>query len=431
MAQGASVTGGQASANDAEVPPADDAVPAIHVLVVDDEPEILEELMDSLAQHRIAALAAPNGEAALAILTDDPTITVLLTDLNMAGMNGLALAERALAARAPAEAIEVVILTGHATIQYAVDALRTRVFDFVRKPPLVAELIASLRRAHAAAGKQRIDSREQADLEKLRADLMALRDTAWSDQLRLAEALDRAALGERTQQSFLSLISHELRTPLTPIIGFAELIEQNTQSLRADDLKDYARFIREAGETLSDLTRSILDLTQLTNAPGRLRIGRLAPARLLEELHARFAARLEARRLTMQLDCDPGDHIETDRERLLQALGHLLGNGIRFAPEGGSVTLHVRSSDDDMNFSVIDTGHGGTADDAAPIYYPFEQIDPAMARTLGGLGLQLTLCALLADQLGGRLLIDSTRTIGTRARLVLPRAHAAPPSADA
>ncbi|MDE2514850.1 MAG: hybrid sensor histidine kinase/response regulator [Rhodospirillales bacterium] len=402
-------------------PPSSDAA-TIRVLVVDDEHEIVVELLDALAQHRIDAIAARDGETGLAVLNADHAVTVVLTDLNMPGMNGLTFAERALTDRPPTQAIEVVILTGHATIQYAVDALRTRVFDFVRKPPRVAELIASLRRAHEAAMARRSARQDAADIETLRADLKALRDQAWADQLRLAEAVESAGLSERTQQNFLSLISHELRTPLVPIIGFAELIEQNTTALPETALKEYAQFIREGAETLSDLTRSILDLTQLTAAAASLRIAPCMPARLLEALHRRFTARLAAKSLRLTLDCDSAAMLATDRERLMQALGHMLSNVIRFATPGGSVTLCVQGSDNHMEFSVIDGEPAASVPTSAlpADYRPFREIAPEVARQLGGIGLDLSLCALLADQLGGQMLINCARDRGTDAVLRLP-----------
>jgi signal transduction histidine kinase/DNA-binding response OmpR family regulator len=146
-----------------------DTRPPFQILIVDDESSLLEELNDFLTLHGMAVGAAGDGAQALAVLAADPAITVVLTDIRMPGLDGLGLANRVLQARGDADAIEVVLMTGHGAIEDAAQAVRAGAFDFLRKPMELDELVAVLTRAHARALARReahalrIAARKQAE----------------------------------------------------------------------------------------------------------------------------------------------------------------------------------------------------------------------------------------------------------------------------
>ena len=121
------------------------------ILIVDDEPWLLEELNDFLTLHGVTVRVAGDAAQALAMLAGDAAITVVLTDIRMPGLDGLDLANQVLRARDDHDAIEVVLMTGHGTIEDAVQAVRAGAYDFLRKPMVLDDMFAVLRRAHAQA----------------------------------------------------------------------------------------------------------------------------------------------------------------------------------------------------------------------------------------------------------------------------------------
>jgi len=134
--------------------PAADATGAgapIHLLIVDDEPLICEEIVCFLRTRGFSAEAFDTPESVLARLQQAPEVTVLLTDIQMPGMDGLALAERAGAARSEATALEVVLLTGHAEAEDTFAMPDGRPMQVVRKPARLRLLADTLRQAHEAA----------------------------------------------------------------------------------------------------------------------------------------------------------------------------------------------------------------------------------------------------------------------------------------
>ena len=196
-----------------------DTRPPFQILIVDDESSLLEELKDFLTLHGVVVGAAADGAQALAMLAADPAITVVLTDIRMPGLDGLGLANRVLQARGDADAIEVVLMTGHGAIEDAARAVRAGAFDFLRKPMELDELVAVLTRAHAKAlARREAHARRIAEMERLRADYAAL-------QARLAQIETPLALTGETPSELARILSHKLRTPLIPIVALPDMLD--------------------------------------------------------------------------------------------------------------------------------------------------------------------------------------------------------------
>ncbi|MCB4822111.1 response regulator [Roseicella aerolata] len=125
------------------------------VLVVDDESALREELATGLQDLGFPVRSAADAEDALAHLAIEPDIAVILTDIRMPGLSGIALAEQILASGLPSRAVEVVLLTGNASLDDATRALRAGAFDLLHKPARFADIAAVVRRALARAAGRR------------------------------------------------------------------------------------------------------------------------------------------------------------------------------------------------------------------------------------------------------------------------------------
>lgn len=131
---------------------------ALSVLVVDDEAWLAEELADGMGSAGIAARIVHSAAEALAVLATDATIGVVVTDLRMPGQDGLSLARHLIEGRRPEHALKLVVMTGHATIDDAAAAVRTGVFDFLRKPFALDEMLSAVTKALDAARRERCEA---------------------------------------------------------------------------------------------------------------------------------------------------------------------------------------------------------------------------------------------------------------------------------
>jgi FixJ family two-component response regulator len=377
----APVTGGPAASDAADDPPC--------ILVVDDESAITEEIIDWLELRGVACHAAPEAGQAMKLLAADPTITVMLTDINMPGIDGIALSGQALAARGEEHAMEVVVLTGHATREHAIGALRARALDFVAKPAPFATLQAALDRAHrSAVGRRRRFRESRQTLDRLRASIGGL------------EAAARAAPGAidaKSRDAFLTAVGHEVLTALHQIVGFSDLIGRGQAALSITDLREYAEALLHAGTNLSEHTRMLLQLVESEAVPRPLTIAACALAPLLAGIEREYAARAHAGGQRIRLDCAP--------ELLQDTVRQLLANALRSAPEHATILLAARpAANGAVDLHVIEAADGAGADTL------LDQVagETACGGTAGGFfrdgqGLAVGIAGLQAARLGGRL----------------------------
>ena len=165
----------------------------LRVLIVDDEPVIVDELTEFFDAEGIAALAAHDAIASLRLLKEagPGSVTVIVTDVKMPGQDGLSFAQSILSVIPERDAVEIIVMTGHGNFGMAIDALRSRVFDFLRKPLKLTELSAAVARAHASAMARRTRAREdEENSARLRQMTLALSARAEALTRQVREAPD-------------------------------------------------------------------------------------------------------------------------------------------------------------------------------------------------------------------------------------------------
>ncbi len=241
---------------------------------------------------------------------------------------------------------------------------------------------------------------------------------------RLREARDKAARADQANQAksaFVAMISHELRTPLSAIIGFAELIEQQSVGpIGNNKYRDYATDIRQSGQHLLGIINDILDLSKVESGKENLREENFAAEDLFDGVRIMIEGRAKDAGVTLVFDY-PRDlpAIRADQRRLTQILVNLLSNAVKFTPEGGQVTLRSWATEGSgFVFQAIDTGVGIAREDIPLALSVFGQVDNQTGDQ--GTGLGLPLAKALAELHGGTLDLQSEINEGTTVTLRLP-----------
>ncbi|MEZ4382177.1 MAG: ATP-binding protein [Nannocystaceae bacterium] len=241
--------------------------------------------------------------------------------------------------------------------------------------------------------------------------------------IELADARDRAIAATEAKDRFLATMSHELRTPLNAIIGYAELLqEESDESGHHDALQDLRR-ISSSGKHLLALINDVLDLSKIE--AGKIEIERRSfdLTRLLTEV-AEIVHPLVARNnneLWVEF-ADTLGAMRGDPAKVRQILLNLLSNACKFTERGVvSLTASVARGDELVILEVRDTGIGMSEDEVARVFEPFVQADMSTSRRFGGTGLGLTISATYAALMGGSIRVRSTPGEGTAFTLTLPR----------
>jgi PAS domain S-box-containing protein len=239
----------------------------------------------------------------------------------------------------------------------------------------------------------------------------------------LKKAQAEAEAANIAKSEFLANMSHEIRTPITAILGFADLIADDSVRQDAERLDEFIRTIKRNGEHLLSIINDILDLSKIE-----------AKKLVLEKLCANtrgvvddvielmlIKANGKGLQLRAQIDGNVPVFIHTDPTRLRQILINLVGNAIKFT-ELGSVSVRVRVDRGDVDrliFEVTDTGIGMTEEQKLRIFQAFEQADASMTRKFGGTGLGLRISERLATMLGGQIEVHSELNVGSTFTLTI------------
>ncbi len=238
----------------------------------------------------------------------------------------------------------------------------------------------------------------------------------------LHEALTEAQSASRLKSEFLAAMGHELRTPLNAILGFSEMIRDRRLGSSLARYVDYAGEIHASGQRLSTLVETMLDFALA--ASGKLRLDRTAidlDAVLRSAIGEIMpVAERNDIRLALVASQDEAPTLIADGQRVREIAGHLLSNGIKFTPKGGSLSVRILRRDEAAGFEICDTGIGMTATEIETAFKPFTQVDGRLERLHEGAGLGLPLAKKLVELHGGTLTIASTPGEGTTVRVWLP-----------
>ncbi|MDD5296504.1 MAG: ATP-binding protein [Rhodocyclaceae bacterium] len=241
----------------------------------------------------------------------------------------------------------------------------------------------------------------------------------------LEQARDQAMAAARAKDEFLATMSHELRTPLNAVLGFSELLADGHSGPLNAEQQEFLEHISASGRHLLDLINDILDLAKIDADRLELEQAPLDLDKLCQASLDLVQAQAKARDLTLYYVPLRRPIFATgDARRLCQILVNLLGNAVKFTPEGGTVTLEVSQGvDGRLRFSVLDTGIGISEANQGRLFQPFVQLDSGLTRKYEGTGLGLALSQRLAHLHHGHLEVESQPGLGSCFSLILPAAR--------
>jgi two-component system cell cycle sensor histidine kinase PleC len=231
----------------------------------------------------------------------------------------------------------------------------------------------------------------------------------------------KAEAASRAKTSFLAHLSHDIRTPLNHIIGFAELIRQQTYGPLGDArYLTYVDTIRGSGEKLLASFATILELAELEGGNKPLHEEEFPADDLLAGVRRRYSAQAGRAGLTFIMGVASGGELFADRFCLERMLGNLVENALRFTPSGGTVRLAAYAADDGIVLEVSDTGIGMSEDQLSRLSQSFVLGDAAFTREHDGAGLGIAIARAIAELSGGNIAIESSPALGTTVAISLP-----------
>jgi len=238
----------------------------------------------------------------------------------------------------------------------------------------------------------------------------------------LLEAKRKAEESDGLKTAFLANMSHEIRTPMNAIVGFSELLR--TGEVFGPDRDEYFNIINSSCKSLSNLIDDIIDLARIE--AGQIKIIEEAcnPAAIMKEL-SRFyeeEIRKSKKSISLELNLNIPDNLisETDEFRLRQVLTNIIGNAFKFTQEGMISLGCILNENNELEFSIKDTGIGIKREDIYSIFDHFRQLDGSSIRKYEGTGLGLSVSKSLVELMGGKIGVESRINEGSEFYFTIP-----------
>jgi len=377
----------------------------INILIVDDEPKnltVLETILDNPGYRLIRAESA--DQALLALVVDE--FALLILDIRMPGMTGFELAkmikDRKKTARVP-----IIFLTAYFNEdQHVLAGYDTGAVDYLHKPvnpDILRSKVAVFAELHRKSREVEATNRALlAEVAERRRAEESLRELNDSLEQRVAERTEALRENDRRKDDFLATLAHELRNPLAPVRNAAQVLR-----IKGPATPELQWAIQIIDRQVQQMTRLIDDLMDVS----RIRQGRIELRREHVELAKLVLGAVETSRPyidehghELTLTMPPGAVIvNADQVRLTQVFMNLLTNAAKYSEKGSRIDLTATQLGNDVIVSVKDTGIGIPAANLRTIFEMFSQVEAALSRSQGGLGIGLCLAKQFVEMHGGKI----------------------------
>ena len=231
---------------------------------------------------------------------------------------------------------------------------------------------------------------------------------------------------DRLKSEFLASMSHELRTPLNTILGFSELLSEQSAGALNEKQKRYLTHIQRDANHLLELINDILDLSKIEAGRLELRLEKFPMADAVAEVLTSIRPLAATKGIGVEDDLDERLTLEADRVRFKEILYNLFSNAIKFTPSGGRVWVRASVEDGFARLEVGDTGMGIAPEDQLAIFESFRQASVTTKGVREGTGLGLAITKRLVEHHGGTIWVRSDLGKGSRFFFTLPIAEQQP-----
>ncbi len=378
-----------------------------NILVTDDEVATLKTLSAVLEDMGYGVATAVNGQEALALIRRQP-FNIVIADIKLPDISGLEILETAKELN-PETA--VIMITGHASIETAVDAINEGAYAYILKPVTMSELETIINNA----------LREQ----RLLIENRELVESLQQSNKRLEEANKALEQVSHAKSDFMAKMSHELRTPLNSIVGFSEvLLSEKTSPIDQATRDEFFNYIHISAKHLFHLIDSILDLSKIESGKMTLESSEFDLAVLLEDVKVTVLPMLATKKQTLQVEI--GDGISTifaDEAKLKQIFLNLISNAHKFTLTKGKIKVTCQLETPHLlHSSVIDNGVGISPQDQQRIFEEFGQARRQSSGKREGVGLGLSIAKRLVELHGGKIWVISEPGCGSTFTFSIPLA---------
>ncbi|MCP4756284.1 MAG: response regulator [Proteobacteria bacterium] len=363
--------------------------------------ELLNDILEDSGLGEFELVQAECLADAL-IHIETKTFDVVLLDLSLPDSRGLNTVKRM---HENARDLPIIVLTGVDDESIGVRAVRAGAQDYISKTRMDTKMLA---RSVRYAIERSLTKEE-------------LRKT----NEKLSSAIEELKSLDRMKDEFIALVSHELRTPLSSILGYAEALDEC--ELQPERHDRFVRIIIEESKRLSRLIENVLDLSSLTAGSMKFEFAEMELDGIVDKAVQTLQVLAEDKDIEIEY-ASSGIGLVGDADRIEQVLINIIGNAIKFSPEGGRIGIDYRSVGETVAVSIGDEGPGIPPDSLDKVFERFRQLKREGTR-IKGTGLGLSIAKYIVEAHGGEIRAENTGK-GAVFRFTLPLSNGMSESAD-
>jgi signal transduction histidine kinase len=388
-----------------------------NILIVDDQHANVDILESYLEMLGFTNLCPVTDSREVLPLMDTFQPDMILLDLMMPHLNGFEVMAQ-IRQKLPSDYVfPILVLTADITSEAKQKALSEGATDFITKPFDLTEVGLRIKNMlFSTYLQQQLKNQNQLLEEKVKERTSEL--LQMNHELILAK--DKAEASDRLKTAFIQNISHEIRTPLNGLIGFSNLMADET--LSAEEKKKIIPMMHLSGERLVKTIGDYVDIAKIVSGNMDVNKEQIGVTNLMYELMSRYQRLCSEKGLTLNANFPKNTDltIQCDPVHLRSILWQLMDNAIKFT-SSGSISLILKEEGEHLSLKLTDTGIGIKEDELEKIFDLFMQRDVSSTRRHEGNGLGLSIVKGLLDLLGGDIRIESEAGEGTTVTLTIPK----------
>jgi len=353
----------------------------IKVLVIDDERGIRDMLSYALGKEGYIVFTAENGEIGIEKVKKED-IDVVITDIKMPGLDGVTVLGKIKEIKPNTE---VIVATGYASMETAIESLRKGAYDYINKPFNINELSALVSKAY--------------ETKQLKSQLVSLKEL------------------DKLKDEFIAAVSHELKTPLMAISGAIELLlasegvedEENLQFKYDENTKKILEIIDRQTKKMRVLVNNILDFAKMEAGFFVLKKQKTSFIKIVNEAIKEVQSLAESKKIeiTKQLPVEEDVTVNCDPDQIERVITNFLTNSIKYTQEGGKVSVSFEKTDNEVKLTVEDNGKGIDKENLEKVFERFYRVDQSLNRKESGAGLGLSICKKIIELHNGKIWAES------------------------
>ncbi len=386
----------------------------LKIIIVDDsstDREITMESLKSVEEFDMEMDTAPSGMEGLEKIGKN-RFDLIILDYRMPGMSGLDFMNKLGEKKID---IPVIMATGESDTRIAVEVMKTGAYDYVSKDEI-------FKGGMSLVLKRTIERYE----EKKERQRLEVETKKYAQKLEKANAQLKKL--DQMKDDFVSMVSHELRTPLTIMKEFTSIISDEIPGELTKDQREYVDIITANIDRLARLINDLLDISKIE--AGREEIKRTSTdiVKLVKDVVGTLKTGVDEKHIELKtLFRVPTPSVYVDPDRIIQIFTNLLGNAIKFTPEGGQITVTIIDSGKELECSVADTGIGIAPENIDKVFDKFQQFGRVNGAGTKGTGLGLAISKELVQKHEGKIWVESKGGEGSKFIFTLPKHSAEPP----